>query len=83
MKNRLPNIFYRPSFCRPPPDTSEPGENRTNIMTKYVTQRGLQIAIVLNELLAQRICPGSNLEPAAVCVVEGFAGVRLGFRFPI
>jgi len=55
-----------------PPDTSEPEENRTNIMTEYVTQRGLQIAIVLNELLARRICPGSNIEPAAVCVVVRF-----------
>jgi len=37
-------------------------------MTKYVKQRGLQIVIVLNELLTQRIFPGSNLEPAALCV---------------
>ena len=35
-------------------------------MTKYVTQGGLQIATVLNDLLTQRICPSSNLEPAAV-----------------
>jgi malate synthase len=35
-------------------------------MTQRVAQGGLQVAIVLNELLTQRLCPGTGLEPAAV-----------------
>jgi malate synthase len=35
-------------------------------MTQRVAQGGLQVATVLNELLTQRICPGTGLEPAAV-----------------
>ncbi len=35
-------------------------------MTHRTTQGGLQVATVLNDLLAQRICPGTGLAPEAV-----------------
>ncbi len=35
-------------------------------MTPYVLQGGLQVATVLNDLLTQRICPGTGIEPPAV-----------------
>ncbi len=35
-------------------------------MTYRTTQGGLQVATVLNDLLAQRICPGTGLAPTAV-----------------
>jgi len=35
-------------------------------MTKHIRQGGLHVATVLNDLLTQRICPGTGLEPAAV-----------------
>lgn len=35
-------------------------------MTQRTSQGGLQVATVLNDLLTQRICPGTGLEPAAV-----------------
>ncbi len=34
-------------------------------MTQRILQGGLQVATVLNDLLAQRICPGTRLDPAA------------------
>jgi malate synthase len=35
-------------------------------MTQRTSQGGLQVATVLNDLLTERICPGTGLEPAAV-----------------
>jgi len=35
-------------------------------MTQRTSQGGLQVATVLNDLLTQRICPGTALEPATV-----------------